>query len=285
MGAGVMGTGIAQIAVCAGDEVVLYDQNSEAIAHARTRIAEQLQKLVEKSILTKEAREAALGRLKAGHQLDDAQDCEVAIDAVKEDKEIKKSLFQALEAVVSPATRILSNTSTLSITDLSLALREKHRFGGMHFFNPVPRMPLVEVIKGKETSDDTVQFTCALAVDWGKKPVLAPDSPGFIVNRIFDAIKREALSLHAEGVAISEIDEAVRLGLGFPMGPFELMDLIGLDTTYACLVNQAQQMNRPPAFGKRLPQLVASGNLGRKTGAGFYTYPRKNIPSQNLSAG
>jgi len=272
VGAGVMGAGIAQVAAASGDGVRLYDRDSTAFSRALERISRSLRRSVEKGYLSEESMHRTLNLITPCDSLRDADGCEIVVEAVKEDRDIKKSVFRELERAVQKSAMIFSNTSMMSISDLASAVEDKSRFCGMHFFNPVPRMALVEVIAGKDTSPATVEFACSLATRWGKKPVLAPDSPGFIVNRIFDAIKREALSLHEEGVDVSQIDQAVRLGLNFPMGPFELMDLIGLDTTYDCLVNQARQMNRNLEFGTRLPDLVASGRHGRKSGRGFYTY-------------
>jgi len=272
VGAGVMGSGIAQVAATSGDGVWLYDHDSTAFSRALERISSSLRRSVEKGHLSGESMHRTLNLIKPCDSLRDAGDCDIVVEAVKEDRDIKKAAFKELQGIVPRSAMIFSNTSMISISDLASALEDKSRFCGMHFFNPVPRMALVEVIAGKETSPATVEFACSLATRWGKKPVLAPDSPGFIVNRIFDAIKREALSLHEEGVDVSQIDQAVRLGLNFPMGPFELMDLIGLDTTYDCLVNQARQMNRNSEFGTRLPDLVSSGRHGRKSGRGFYTY-------------
>lgn len=271
-GAGLMGAGIAQVAAASGDTVLLFDSNDKAFAKAMDRISRSLQRSVEKGGLSQESMNRTLDSIKPAESLCAAENCEIVVEAVKEDRDIKKTLFHELEEVVSASTLIFSNTSMISISDLASALREKSRFCGMHFFNPVPRMALVEVIAGKETSPETVQTAISVATRWGKKPVLAPDSPGFIVNRIFDVIKREALSLHEEGVEVDQIDQALKLGLNFPMGPFELMDLIGLDTTYDCLVNQARQMQRSPEFGTKLPALVGSGKHGRKSGLGFYEY-------------
>lgn len=272
VGAGTMGGGIAQVAAAAGEKVFLYDKVADAPRRALDRMSVSLQRAVEKGYLSAEAVEKTLQNISPQTSLECAGGCTAIIEAVKEEPAIKQEVFQHLEERIPETALLCTNTSMLSITSLAAGLKHKARFCGTHFFNPVPRMKLVEVIAGKETSRSTVAAARSMVARWGKTAVLAPDSPGFIVNRIFDVIKREALHLHEEGVDVREIDEALRLGLNFPMGPFELMDLIGLDTTYDCLINQARQMNRAPDFGTVLPKLVAAGKTGRKARKGFFEY-------------
>lgn len=272
VGAGTMGGGIAQVAADAGDRVFLYDRTPDASQRAMDRMAASLARAAEKGYVTSAAVAATLENIQPLATLDGASECTAVIEAVKEDESIKQQVFVELEALVPATTLLCTNTSMISITSIGSVLRDASRFCGTHFFNPVPRMKLVEVIAGQHTSPETISAARAMVSKWGKTAVLAPDSPGFIVNRVFDAIKREALLLHEEGVHAREIDEALRLGLNFPMGPFELMDLIGLDTTYDCLVNQARQMNRPLDCGTVLPALVADGKVGRKAKVGFYDY-------------
>jgi len=275
IGAGTMGAGIAQVAAAAGDTVFLYDQVPEAPRRALDRIAASLQRATAKGHLTSDSAQKTLELIKPQETMDCAAGCGVVIEAVKEDQAIKQSVFQKLEGIVPRSTWLCTNTSMISITALASVLRDKSRFCGTHFFNPVPRMKLVEVIAGRETSAAAIEAARGMVARWGKTAVLAPDSPGFIVNRVFDAIKREAFSLHEQGVDVAQIDQALRLGLNFPMGPFELMDLIGLDTTYDCLINQARQMNRAPEFGNALPNLVAAGRYGCKSGSGFYEHHKE----------
>lgn len=273
IGAGTMGSGIAQVAAAAGDEILLYDQNPEVPPRALARMEASLSRAAGKGYVTESEVAATINHIKPAVSLDAAAGCSVVIEAVKEDLEIKRSVFSAIEPVVDGTALICTNTSMISISAIATVLGDRSRFCGTHFFNPVPRMKLVEIIAGAETTNETMVMARSLVESWGKTAVEAPDSPGFIVNRVFDAIKREALALHEEGVPAGEVDAALRLGLNFPMGPFELMDLIGLDTTYDCLINQARQMQREPAFGARLPGLVAEGKFGRKSGAGFFDYP------------
>ena len=273
IGTGTMGAGIAQVAALAGCTVHLNDRNPAAVSAAISRISSSLEKSVAGNFLTREEAEAARARLHPAGDLAPAAGCFAIIEAVKEDPSVKAEVFRQIEAAAEPEAWILTNTSMLSISDLARALNCPARFCGLHFFNPVRRMKLVEIIPGRLTDPAVTRGVTDLARRLGKEPVLAPDSPGFIVNRVFDAIKRESLHLLEEGVAPAEIDRALKLGLSFPMGPFELMDLIGLDTTYDCLMNQARQMGRPENFGPVLPALVASGKTGRKAGEGFFTYP------------
>jgi len=274
IGAGTMGGGIAQVAAAAEEKVYLYDKDGDAPQRALDRIAASLRRATEKGHVSADVAETTLRNISPQTSLECAAACTTVIEAVKEDAEIKQQVFHQLEQRIPDTALLCSNTSMLSITSLAAGLKNKARFCGTHFFNPVPRMKLVEVIVGKETSPATAERAQAMVARWGKTSVLAPDSPGFIVNRVFDVIKREALQLHEEGVDVREIDKALKLGLNFPMGPFELMDLIGLDTTYDCLVNQARQMKRPPDFGTVLPKLVAEGKTGRKARKGFFDYPK-----------
>jgi len=273
VGARTMGSGIAQVAATAGEKVGLFDQNPEVPGLALEKIKQSLERSAAKGFLDSRVASAAGQNIFLLGNLEEAGSAPVVVEAVKEDLAVKRDLFQRLESIVAEDTLLLSNTSMISISSLAGGLAYPGRLAGAHFFNPVPRMKLVELIAGGETSAAAMQQAREIVVRWGKEPVLAPDSPGFIVNRVFDAIKRESLALLEEGVAPGEIDRALKLGLNFPMGPFELMDLIGLDTTYDCLCNQARQTGRPPEFGKTLPGLVAAGKHGRKSNAGFYEYP------------
>jgi len=284
VGAGTMGAGIAQIAAAAGEMVLIYDLNPEAGRHALQRISASLEKSVSKGFVSKEERDSTVERLSLIQQPESAAGAAVVIEAVKEDPAVKQAVFRQFEDVISPQAALWTNTSMLSITTLASTLDHPGRFCGVHFFNPVPRMRLVEVIAGSATLPATLEVATVTVAKWGKTPVLAPDRPGFLVNRIFDAIKREALDLLEEGVPPDQLDTAVKLGLNFPMGPCELMDLIGLDTTLDVMINQAAAMGRPIEKTTPLHALVAAGKKGRKSGEGFYSYPSDGL-SANSSAG
>jgi 3-hydroxybutyryl-CoA dehydrogenase len=272
VGTGTMGAGIAQVAAAAGDQVLLFDGKTGAAAASVDRIARSLERAEAKGYVTLAQRKDTLDHLLPVESLDAAGEVDIIVEAVKEDLKVKQSLFTEIERICLPSTALWTNTSMISISAISAPLKHRGRFCGTHFFNPVPRMRLVEVIAGTDTDPSTVEHALATVRRWGKTPVLAPDSPGFIVNRILDAIKREALDLLDQGVPPDQVDTAVRLGLNFPMGPLELMDLIGLDTTLDCLMNQATAMERSASFSEKLTGLVASGKTGRKAGQGFYSY-------------
>lgn len=272
VGTGTMGAGIAQIAANAGCTVLLYDQVPGAAEGARKRVADSLQRARAKGYVSEADIERTLANLHPIASLDAAGRADAVIEAVKEDLAVKQEVFAKLESVVSPEVYLWSNTSMISITRIAAELKHPQRMAGTHFFNPVPRMHLVEIIAGVHTSEETIEVAIETTKAWGKTPVRAPDTPGFLANRILDAIKREALALIDEGAEPEAVDTAVRLGLNFPMGPFELMDLVGLDTTLDCLVAQAKAMNRSTTFSPKLVQKVKAGNLGRKTGQGFYSY-------------
>ncbi len=267
-----MGSGIAQVAAASGDRVRLFDSNPSAAALAVKRIGTSLSRAEEKGYVTSKQREITLSNLSIQKYLEPMSDIQVVVEAVKEDLAIKKNVFRTLEGLLNPEAFLWTNTSMLPISALAGDLARPAQLLGVHFFNPVPRMKLVEIIPGNATSSTAVRFAKDSVTRWGKTFVLAPDSPGFIVNRVFDAIKREALDLLNENVPADQIDTALRLGLNFPMGPFELMDLIGLDTTHDVAINQAKAMGRPWDF-PQLARLVKERKLGRKTGQGFYSYP------------
>lgn len=272
IGAGTMGGGIAQVAANAGCHVDLFDAAEGVAVASVRRIGESLARAQDKGYVTQADAERTVGNIHPVSDLAIATQSDAVIEAVKEDPQVKRQLFARLESILSSRMPIWTNTSMLSITLLAEGMRHPERLVGTHFFNPAPRMKLVEVTAGRDTSTDALALADSTLRAWGKSPVRAPDTPGFIVNRIFDAIKREALQLLHEGTPADQIDTAVKLGLNFPMGPFETMDLVGLDTTYQCLQVQSAAMGRTLTHTDALAKLVEQGQLGRKTGRGFYNY-------------
>ena len=275
LGSGTMGGGIAQIAAQAGFQVVLHDLEIAFVENATGRIAAFLDKSIEKGKITREKKEEVLGRITKSTDLDDLKDVDLAIEAIIEDLELKKKVFGQLEEICKAEAYFASNTSSMSITALAAATKRPARFVGMHFFNPPPLMRLVEIIRGYYTSDETVGMASAVAAKMGKAAVVVKkDSPGFIVNRIMMAQFMEAIRLVEEGVAtLEDIDLAVKLGLNYPMGPFELQDFVGLDIGYnvtASFYEEFKDMRWNPP--QSLKALIRAGRLGRKTGAGWYNY-------------
>jgi len=276
LGAGVMGSGIAQVAAQSGFEVVMRDIADEFVQKGLKNIEAFLSKGVEKGKVTPEEKEAALGRIKGTTAVEDLKDVDFVIEAVIEDLEQKKKVFKEMDELTRSEVILATNTSSMSITEIAASTSRPDKVVGMHFFNPVPLMRLVEVIKGLETSDETVDVTWKLAERLGKTPVLVKkDTPGFIVNRIMLPQLMEAIRIYEEGIAsMEDIDKAVKLGLNYPMGPFELMDLTGLDISY--FVNEYFRKELPQELKHVTPHAlkakVRAGKLGRKTGEGWYKY-------------
>lgn len=274
IGAGQMGSGIAQVAAQAGISVLLADASADLARRAVEKLGVTLAKLVEKGKLAAAEREAVLGRIQAVPSVDDCRGVDLAIEAVVENEGVKKDIFRRLDAVNGPETLLASNTSSISITALAAATRRPEQFIGMHFMNPPPVMQLIEIIRGLQTSDATYQAVTALAKRFGKTTVTSKDSPGFIVNRILIPLLNEACFALQEGLASPEdIDTGVKLGLNHPMGPLTLADFIGLDT---CLYI-AEVLHRELGDDKYRPApllrtYVAAGWVGRKAGRGFYRY-------------
>ena len=265
-GAGTMGSGIALAALAAGLTVTLQDIASEML--------ERAQQYLER-YLSRKGQEAALRRLRLTTRLEDLADADVVIEAVPERLELKQEVFRRLDELCAPTAVLASNTSTLPITAIAAATSTPERVGGMHFFNPAAVMPLVEVVRGAQTGDETVNTLVALAERMGKTPVVTRDTPGFIVNRVARPFYLEALRLLGEGVATHEqIDRVVELGGGFRMGPFRLMDLIGVDVNLASTKSIYEQTFHEPRFRPHPLQqrMVQQHALGRKTGRGFYRY-------------
>ncbi|NBW00637.1 MAG: 3-hydroxyacyl-CoA dehydrogenase PaaC [Betaproteobacteria bacterium] len=275
VGAGAMGAGIAQVAASAGHRVMLLDNRPGAAAQAVQSIAAQLNRLAEKGKLTAQTAQAASARLVAATQLSELVDCGLVIEAIIEDLQAKRKLFLDLEAVVSKDCILATNTSSISITAIGAVLAYPSRLAGLHFFNPAPLMALVEIVSGLGTGREIAESLFATAKAWGKTPVHARSTPGFIVNRVARPYYAEALRLLQEGAADpATLDACMREAGGFRMGPFELMDLIGHDVNFSVTRSVWNAFFNDPRFLPSLIQqeLVDAGFLGRKNGRGFYEY-------------
>ena len=275
IGSGTMGIGIAQVAATSGCEVFLYDQNSAQTEKSLASLKKVLNRLVEKEKISSQKSEDIFNKIKPCTELSDFKDCNLVIEAIIENKEIKTKVFQQLEGIVSDDCIISSNTSSISITSLSSELKNPKRFIGIHFFNPAPLMPLVEVIPGLLTEKNLAYEITSLMESWGKTPVIAKDVPGFIVNRIARPFYGEALRIAEENIATPEqIDDAMRTLGNFKMGPFELMDLIGIDVNFSVTKTvYADYFFDPKYKPSLLQQRMSEAKLhGRKTGIGFYDY-------------
>jgi 3-hydroxybutyryl-CoA dehydrogenase len=274
IGAGTMGSGIAQAFAQAGFTVRLVDVAQPMLNRARKAIERSLAKFVEKGKLTPEQRDAALKRLETATSIDELGDADYVVEAIVEDAEAKQALFTSLDAVVKREAILASNTSSISITLLGAATKRPDRVVGMHFMNPVPLMPLVEMIRGHATSAESMKIASDLCVALGKTPIEAADYPGFIANRILMPMINEAIFALMEGVGTPEaIDAVMKLGMNHPMGPLTLADFIGLDVCLAIL-NVLHDGFGDPKYRPcpLLRRMVAAGQLGRKSGHGFYAY-------------
>jgi 3-hydroxybutyryl-CoA dehydrogenase len=275
VGAGTMGSGIAQVFAQADYSVQLVDVARPMLDTARRNIEKSLGKFLEKGKLTAAARDAALGRLSTATSLDSLADADYIVEAIVEDVEAKQSLFAGLDALVKQSTVLASNTSSISITSLGAATKRPERVLGMHFMNPVPLMPLVELIRGQSTSAESMRVASGLCASLGKTAVEAADYPGFIANRILMPMINEAIFAVMEGVGTPEaIDTVMKLGMNHPMGPLTLADFIGLDICLAILTVLHDGLGDPKYRPcPLLRRMVAAGHLGRKSGQGFYAYP------------
>ncbi|WP_276498661.1 3-hydroxyacyl-CoA dehydrogenase family protein [Pontibacter litorisediminis] len=275
VGAGTMGQGIAQICAQAGYKTILFDINAQVLEKARQTTVKNLDKGIERGKLTEEEKEAALSNLSyTGNTLQ--LSCDVIIEAVVERLEVKQNIFQELASINKPDTILASNTSSIPITQIAAAVPNPERVVGMHFFNPAHIMKLVEVISGAATSPETAQTIRELAEKLGKTAVMAKDSPGFIVNRVARHFYVEGLKLLEEGVADVETIDKLMQASGFKMGPFELMDLIGVDTNYSVTTSMFEAFHYDAKFrpSRIQQQKVDAGHHGRKSGKGFYTYEK-----------
>lgn len=274
IGAGLMGSGIAQVTAVAGYPVLLRDVDETLIDRGRTLIERSLAKFVEKGTLGATARDAALDRLSTTTALTAFAECDLVIEAVTEDLAVKNQLWSDLRAVCPPGTIFASNTSSLPIVAMATASGRPDRFVGLHFFNPVPLMALVEVVQAVGTSDQTVERVTAFVQRIGKQPVAAKDTPGFIVNRLLVPYMVDAVRALERGVAsVTDIDLGMKLGAGHPIGPLALLDLVGLDTALKVSDIMFDEFREPQyAAPPLLRRLVLAGHLGRKTGRGFYDY-------------
>jgi 3-hydroxybutyryl-CoA dehydrogenase len=277
-GAGLMGHGIAQVHAAIGLDVALYEPDLARAEAGRDRIAGNLDRSVAKGRLAVEERDATLARIVPTADISAADDAEIVIEAVFEDLEVKSTLWRELDRVAPAGAIFASNTSSIAIHRLAEAVSKarRARFAGMHFFSPVPVMPLIELIRGRDTADETETAIRELSVRLGKQVIVSADRPGFIVNRILMPFLAEAMRAFEEGLGTAEdIDTGARVGLNHPMGPLELADFIGLDVCLGIMRvlddGLGQEHMRPPRV---LLELVNDGHLGQKTGQGFYTYPR-----------
>lgn len=274
LGAGTMGAGIAQVAAQSGLKVILRDIKEEFVGNGIKGIDKNLAKMVEKGKMEAADKETVMSRIVGTVNMEDARDCDVVIEAAVEVMEIKKSIFKELDAVCKPECILASNTSALSITEIAAATGRDDRVIGMHFFNPVPAMKLVELIRGASTSQDTFDVIKELSLKLGKVPVEVNEAPGFVVNRLLIPMLNEGMYALMEGVASAEdIDTSMRFGAGHPMGPLALADMIGLDICLKIMETLYKEFGdtkyRPCPL---LVKMVRANKLGRKTGEGFFVY-------------
>jgi 3-hydroxybutyryl-CoA dehydrogenase len=274
LGCGLMGSGIAQVCAAAGYRTFVREVEEGFLNKGLGRVRKFLADGVEKGKVTAEARDKTLANLSGTTKLEDLRDADLIVEAIVENVEEKAKAFTALDAIVSERAIFCSNTSSLCITELAARTKRPDRFAGLHFFNPVPLMKLVEVIRALTTSDATYQAVFAFAQSLGKEPITAPDKPGFIVNRLLVPYLLDAIRSYEHGLGtVEDIDKGMKLGTGYPMGPFTLLDFVGLDTTYY-IANIMFDEYREPAYAPPplLKRMVLAGRLGRKSGQGFYKY-------------
>jgi 3-hydroxybutyryl-CoA dehydrogenase len=274
VGLGAMGSGIAQLAVDAGFDTVGREVEAARGDSARDRIGHFLTRKVEKGTLAEDARDAAVARLSVTTDLNDLADCDVVIEAAFEELAVKHELFRALESVVGDDTVLATNTSALSVTEIASVLERPERVVGMHFFNPAPLMPLVEIVRAERTSEEAFEVAYDLGTKLGKTPIRCTDTPGFVVNRVLIPLLNDCVRVLDEaGVTPEDLDAGMKFGAGWPMGPCALLDLVGADVhvhaSEALYEKLREPRMAPPA---RLVRMVQAGKLGRKSGEGFYRY-------------
>jgi 3-hydroxybutyryl-CoA dehydrogenase len=276
LGAGSMGNGIAQVASQVGYQVIMRDIEDRFVKSGLNAIEKFLAKSVEKGKMTEDQKKGILSRIKGTTKMEDLKDVDFIIEAIFEDLELKKNVFRQLDELTRSHVILTTNTSSMSVTEIAMATKRPEKVAGMHFFNPAPLMRLVEVIRGYHTNDETVSIVMEMAKKLGKEPVeVKKDTPGFIVNRLMMPHMIEAIRMAEEGVAsIEDIDKAVKLGLNYPMGPFELMDLTGVDITLHVTEYLYKELNKENKWSAPtlLRSMIRAGKLGRKTGGGWYKY-------------
>lgn len=276
VGCGLMGAGIAEVCAKSGFETIVREVNDELLEKGLERIGRSLDKAVDKGKLEEAEKDEALGSLTGTTDLEDLTDCDLVVEAIVENLEQKCELFAALDGIVKKSGVLASNTSSLTITEMAMATNRTERFLGLHFFNPVPVMKLVEVVRTIMTDEQVFEETKELIRSLGKEPVSCRDNSGFIVNRLLVPYLLDAIRGLEEGIgSVEDIDKAMQLGCGYPMGPLTLLDFVGLDTTYfiANIMFEEYREKRfaPPPL---LKQMVLAGRLGRKSGRGFYDYSK-----------
>ena len=273
-GAGLMGNGIAQTCATAGFNVVLMEVAEEPLKRGVASIAKSLDKFVEKGKLPAAERDAIVARIKPTTSVADMKDCDLIIEAIVENVAIKTKLFKELDDLLAPHAIICTNTSSLCVIELGAKTKRPDKVAGLHFFNPVPIMKLVEVVKTIATTQETVDKLFDFSRKLGKEPILAQDTPGFVVNRLLIPYLLYAIRVYEGGLASKEdIDKGMKLGCGYPMGPLELLDYVGLDTTYFIAEIMFDEFKDPiMAAPPLLKRMVLAGHFGRKSGKGFYDY-------------
>ncbi len=277
LGAGLMGSGIAEVCAKAGFRVIVREVDQSALDAGRRRIETSLSKAIERGKLAAGDGEEIRRRLTFSSSLEEFSSVDLLVEAIVENLDVKREVYRTLDGICPPQTVFCSNTSSLTITELAAATKRPDRFAGLHFFNPVPVMKLVEVVRGLATSDETIAAATAFARALGKEPIACRDNTGFVVNRLLVPYLLDAVRAHEQGVgSLADIDTGMKLGAAHPMGPFELLDYIGLDTAYAVAEIMFDEYREarfaPPALLRRL---VLAGRLGRKTGKGFFEYDER----------